>query len=541
MPKSVRPKFLLPISLTLAWTFDYLFWGKAIGISFPIFALLVIGVGLWFVYRSGQKPARNSMLLLIPIIFFVLVSVVRLEGFTLFLALVLTFLLMAVFALTLLGGRWPAYSFSDYFVKLLLLFPRGLGLVRSTAPAEKKGERSGLRRLAPIARGLFLALPLLWFLGLLLSAADPVFARVLEDFFAFLNIDNFIEYVFRTFYILILAYLLAGAFLFARFKSKKEDVLGQNDSVMKPFLGFGEAATVLASVNMLFAAFVFVQLRYFFGGAANINNAGFTYAEYARRGFGEMVTVASVSLFLFLALSSVIKRAAPRQQRWFSWLGVTLMLLVSIILVSAYQRLLLYESAYGFTRLRTYSHIFMVWLGLLLLAVVIFELLNRRRAVVFATLMAALGFSASLALLNVDAFIVRANFERPGFGEETASAAGSRSEEVAVDVGYLVWLSPDAMVGFDSAYDRALQQGETDLATQIAGAAFCHALIHDDFRQAGAWQGWHFSPILADNAWSRIKAQPHYQDLNIEVISLSDLQITVDDRDSGCGYFQGWD
>ena len=53
--------------------------------------------------------------------------------------------------------------------------------------------------------------------------------------------------------------------------------------------------------------------------------------------------------------------------------------LVIVMLISAYQRLVLYEMAYGFSRLRTYTHVFMIWLGLLLITVVILEITRRER------------------------------------------------------------------------------------------------------------------------------------------------------------------
>ena len=55
---------------------------------------------------------------------------------------------------------------------------------------------------------------------------------------------------------------------------------------------------VLAGVALLFAAFVLVQFRYFFGGAQNIGIEGYTFAEYARRGYGELMAVAVLSLLL---------------------------------------------------------------------------------------------------------------------------------------------------------------------------------------------------------------------------------------------------
>jgi hypothetical protein len=59
-------------------------------------------------------------------------------------------------------------------------------------------------------------------------------------------------------------------------------------------LGAIEAGVMLGLLDLLFLAFVAVQVRYFFGGSALVQaTTGLTYAEYARRGFFELVTVAA--------------------------------------------------------------------------------------------------------------------------------------------------------------------------------------------------------------------------------------------------------
>ena len=122
---------------------------------------------------------------------------------------------------------------------------------------------------------------------------------------------------------------------------------------------------MLGSVVILFAAFVAIQFQYFFGGQANIHIEGYTYAEYARKGFGELVAVAFFSLLLLLGLGAITRRDTESQRKTFSSLGVGLVGLVLVMLISAFQRLALYESAYGFSRLRAYTHVFMIWLALL--------------------------------------------------------------------------------------------------------------------------------------------------------------------------------
>ena len=109
-----------------------------------------------------------------------------------------------------------------------------------------------------------------------------------------------------------------------------------------------------------------------------------------------------------------------------------LVVLVLVILVSAAQRLILYENAYGFSRLRAYTHVFIPWLGALLLAGAGLELARRPRLFALAALCVALGFGASLSLLDIDGFIARQNIARAAQGAE-------------LDVSYLVSLSDDAV------------------------------------------------------------------------------------------------
>lgn len=492
MAKLFRPITLFPISLILAWLFDHFFWGKAVGVSFPIFTLLLIAAGLWMARRSGLKPSQESMWLTLLIVLLSLASVFRAEPFTLLTSRVLVVILLALLAHSFLGGRWVSYGFADHVVSLFGLIPRGLGLLQKTREANprKKGKQSIFRSLAPVARGLLLVLPLLLFLSVLLSSADPFFAEWLGDLF--LNVENAPEYVLRGLIILGLAYSLVAAYLYAFFNSKDQALLADGKPVVPPLLGFGEAATMLTSVNLLFALFVLVQFRYFFGGFANIVDSptGLTFAEYARRGFFELVVVAVTALIFFVLLSSLARRQKGPQQAWFSGLGIGLFLLVAVILASAFQRLLLLEQAYGFTRLRTYPHIFMIWLGLLLLAIVVLQAMGRQRAFALAVLLAVVGFTLTLPLLNVDAFITRINLERQSLGGE-------------LDYLYLASLSDDAVPELVSAYQEALETGNTDLSDQLAIALACH-FVQATPDPAAPWQAWTFSRSIAQEQWAQL-------------------------------------
>ena len=107
-------KQLLLTSLFLGIAFDILFWGKAPGISFAIFIILCLLAGYLLLRSQNLHPAWRSLLLLVPIIFFSVMTFIRREPFTLFLNYALTLFSTAVFVMTYLSGLWTLYSLSDY-------------------------------------------------------------------------------------------------------------------------------------------------------------------------------------------------------------------------------------------------------------------------------------------------------------------------------------------------------------------------------------------------------------------------------------------
>jgi hypothetical protein len=488
------------VVIALGWAFDFLFWKKPAGVNFFLFVLLCIGAGIFLLKADGLRFSPRAGLLLIPIAFLASLTFFRLEPMTVFLSVVMTLFLMGVFALTYLGGNWLRYGLVDYLLGYLALFgsmiARPLGFaadVRRDQP-----EVSPKRIFWPIVRGIVIALPVVAIFAALLSSADLIFAERFQDFIELFNLENLPEYIFRLVYILVFAYAIAGAFLHAAQKS--DDPVDDKYSI-RQFLGFTESAIVLGSVGILFAAFVVVQFQYFFGGNVNISLEGFTYSEYARRGFGELVAVAFFSLLMLLGLGGITKRETDLQRRVFSTLGIVLVGLVLVMLVSAFQRLVLYEAAYGFSRLRAYTHVFMIWLAVLLVAVVILEFLRRERAIGLAMVLASLGFVVSLGVLNVDQFIVRQNIQRELRGVLVEDKTSAR-ETVDLDTLYFLSLSDDAIPAMTAGFqNKAL----SDSVRENIGAALACKLY--DRKNSGSdvpWQGFHFSRLTADRLFAEL-------------------------------------
>lgn len=542
---------ILLAALILGWVFDLLFWGQQPGISLFVFFALTIATGLLLAWWEGIRPARGSLLLALPALGFAAVSFLRQEPFTASLSYLMALICLGMMAATFRSGLWTRYSLADMFAAALRLAGSGLigageMQVKGGAQAAVSGEeeektarpRGGFwRTLLPVLRGLLLALPALIVLALLLSSADPIFQERVSSLLDIFRPEKWVEYLLRAFYVLLIGYVLAGIYAHVLAKSQNEKLLGIDKPVVPPFLGWIEAVIVLVAVDLLFLFFVFLQFEYFFGGQANVNLAGYTYAEYARRGFGELVWVALISLLIFLGLSTLSKRSNGLQRRIFSGLGVLLVALVAVILVSAYQRLMLYETAYGFTRLRTYTHVFMVWLGVLLLATAALELTGRPRAFGLTALAVAAGFVLTLAVMNVDGFIVRQNTARSEDNFVIASGGQSISDSRQLDMAYLDSLSDDAVPALLEQFRAAPQGAKRDA---LGSSLACHTALWSQQHRDARWTA--YTVPAARAARLLVEAEAELQDYPVRGdATYGDLRVRVGSAERTCQQYFGMD
>lgn len=334
--------------------------------------------------------------------------------------------------------------------------PGARELIRSATAGHDLGAGG---RSAPLLRGAGLALLLLTVFGTLFVSADRAFAELTERY---LVPDIELGILPARALVGVLSTVLATALVVAasRGRDGPADPPGRR-------LGRTEWLTALGALDVLFLAFVAVQITVLFGGHTHVlETAGLTYAEYARSGFLQLLVVAGLTLAVIAGSVRWAERSSRRDRLMLQALLGVLCLLALVVLASALRRLGLYEDAFGLTRARLAAHAVLFWLGALFVVVMAAGVRWDGRWLPRAsTVLTAVGLLA-LALVRPDALVAEHNVQR-------FEATGR------IDVAYLDGLSADAV--------PALTALPADLR---------HCVLADDaahLRTAEAWHAFNIS------------------------------------------------
>lgn len=232
-------------------------------------------------------------------------------------------------------------------------------------------------------------------------------------------------------------------------KKTKWDWAKIENTLMPPVftLGAVEVGVILGLMNLLFLSFVIVQVPYLFGGMELVQNTpDFKLAEYARRGFGELVAVSALVLPTLLVGHWLIRREDKFAGKLFRILSGSQIVLLFVIMASAVQRLVLLTGnlGYGMTTIRLYPLIFMSWLAIVFVWFGATVLRNARKHFAWGALWSAFFILGATHVLNPDEFIVKTNLAlmRQGRSFDAGYVADLSSDAVPALLGSISELSP---------------------------------------------------------------------------------------------------
>ncbi len=284
----------------------------------------------------------------------------------------------------------------------------------------------GWRRTAKtFAIGSIVAMPVLFIVTGLLAQSDPMFASFLEE----------VGLLLETSLVGHIALIAAASWLTAGALRGALSPVVVNAARLRGTLDlpFSAAAPVLGGLSLLLTVWIGLQTRAMFGGTEYIAaTAGVTVAEYARRGFFELIVIAGIVLAVLLVVDDVLDRHDAKQRRSFRVLGQVLVALVGAVLVSALLRLSLYLEYFGLTDDRVLALAVLVWVALVLGWFAMTVLRGSRGRFAPGVLVISAMWLATLNVGNPERWVVEMNLRRAEAGKE-------------FDVAYHAKLSGDAV------------------------------------------------------------------------------------------------
>jgi hypothetical protein len=396
--------------------------------------------------------------------------------------LAIVFLLAILMLLT--AGPSPR-TVTARFAATAPLVALRLAAVQAMRRAVEATGRIRSTRARAWVRGLAITLPVLVGFALLLAGADPVFAAGRD---AVGNLLSSWEFVPRVVFFLALLVVVLGAYGYASVAPERTPAVeGQAPG---RWLGSTERFMLLAGVAALFWLFLALQLGYLFGNLPRIPASGVTFAEYARRGFGELSVVASVTALLIVV--SERHGNDGGRERTLRLLTFAVIAAVLLLLASAFHRVWLYEAAYGFTTARLYAQVYMcaVGVGLAVLALEVAGDFDAGRLFRRAAAAATILFIA-LIYWNHEAWIASRNMDR-------FASTGM------LDTAYLTeGLSPDAI----PAIAERLPALPEPMRSDIRRAVRERQARRDEGRQR-AWFEWNLASSRARQSLDASFAPP---------------------------------
>lgn len=343
-------RFFGPVTFVYALFYAFCMFHNGSGVTFPFF---MAGSLLYFCYSMSKLEIslkRGSVFYMISMMLLAVSTFCTDDGRIIaFNKTGIFFLMMSLLLKQFFDtSKW---KLGKYLWAICQLVFASLGeLDRPFSDASvymrQKGKKNSAK-IGYIVLGAIIALPLLLLVILLLGSADAVFRDITGRFLRNINMSNIFNVVVRICFMYFATYLLT-AYLCKH--TIREEVKDHRNG--EPVL----AITINGLLTVIYLLFSGIQIVYLFLGGMQLP-AGYTYAEYAREGFFQLLAVSILNLIIVLVSMSFF-----RESKLLKAVLTVMSLCTFVMIVSSALRMIMYIRFYYMTFLR----ILVLW-GLALL------------------------------------------------------------------------------------------------------------------------------------------------------------------------------
>ncbi len=413
--------------------------------KFGSFGFGLISSGLFvllsFLFLKRHQWSAQKIPFVTLLVFFILLLIniiTRSSGFVIFIQSLFVFVTFGLLIYLLSTATPHLRSILE-----LLLVPVNLGIayfigffqsinaIFHFKPKFGQNQTQIIPGLRSMLLGLGVGLPIAFVLLILLSGADPIFGTLVKQFFAGINLGRLPAHL--IFSLFLFAVLLPLAFL-------------KLTQVFIPQIKFRislvhEMSVVMGLVATVIGLFLLVQWQYIFVNVAfetDLSKFGVaTYSEYVRRGFIELIFI-SLIIYCLIWAGLIIQRNHQQGRSWLQYFQIIVLAEFAVFLFSVFRRIDLYQQYHGWSLVRIYGGITLVFISFFA-ATLLGRHFMKKRWIIAETIFTML-LILFIGFFNSEDFIVKNH---------------PPTVNKRIDYVYLSRMSSDGYTGWLKAYEYA--------------------------------------------------------------------------------------
>ena len=209
--------------------------------------------------------------------------------------------------------------------------------------------------------GLVIALPFAAILVALLAGGDPAFKGMLDSIDLGKAPQRLLSLLLA---IPLFIIVFCRLFVMQSIERKRREESGKGlDPTVLMFFMLG--------ICVVYAAYLFSQLAYFFNGFMGFLPDGFTYAGYARKGFFELTAVSVINIILIILATALSRKKEGKLPPGIKLPSLFLCLFSLVLAATEIAKMKMYMDNFGLTLLRIYTTVFTVFLAAVFIALII--------------------------------------------------------------------------------------------------------------------------------------------------------------------------
>jgi len=300
-----------------------------------------------------------------------------------------------------------------------------------------KGSKFG-KNIALVFAGLLITIPLTSVVASLLMSADDNFYKMITGIAERFSSGNIGLLLTQILIAVPCSFYLFGM-IYSNSSRKDLNILDeeycQTCLADTRFMNNIIIYTALTPICILYVMFFISQSEYFLSAFGGTLPEGFSYSDYARRGFFELFAVSLINLGVITVTNLTAKNGGKDKPVTLKIYSIVLCVFTLVLIATAVSKMILYINEYGLTQLRVYTTWFMLLCAMIFILVIVKQIyfdfkFSKWSVVIFTVMFGLLCFS------RPDALIARYNIELYNSGqlkELDTSAIISMSDDALLE------------------------------------------------------------------------------------------------------------